>query len=78
MITSITTPLHELTYEKVRVQLSQALGMAAWWMLCVVVPVVAITFGAIYGCIVGTASGAAAGITESKADLERWWEAIGK
>jgi len=76
VIQRVTGQLHELTFTQTRKQVQSALGMVAWWALCIVVPIVAVVCGTIYGAIVGAASGAAAGVTEAKTDLARWWEAM--
>lgn len=72
MTTRVTTAeIPEYISGIVREQVAPAIGMVGWWLLCVVYPVFAGVLGAMYGCIVGTACGLSAGISEAKADLER-------
>ena len=74
----ISTQLHVVTFDKTRKQLKASLGLVAWWALCVFIPVLSVVCGIIVGAIIGASSGAVAGVTEAKADLTKWLEAMTK
>jgi hypothetical protein len=62
---------------RTREQLRTALGLLAWVMAWVVLPLFSISVGALYGAIVGLATGAYAGAVEAMSDLERLGAAMG-
>lgn len=66
--------LHVDVYERARTQLKPTMWMAAWWVICVTLPVLCTVFGALYGALAGAAAGAFAGMEQAKHDLSRWWD----
>jgi ribose/xylose/arabinose/galactoside ABC-type transport system permease subunit len=48
----------------------------AWWVACLVTPLLAVSIGLIYGILIGAYHGVALALNETKLDLTQWWAMI--
>ncbi len=47
--------------------------LVTWWLMCIILPPLAILASAIYASIEGCAGGARKGLQESRRALLKWW-----
>jgi len=71
----IRTPVveAEIVFPIKKFTLRRTTGLLALWLLCVLMPPVALLFGCVYGAIEGAAHGMVKAIIETHRDLTRWW-----
>lgn len=54
--------------------LKRCVALIMWWVVCLTLPLFAIPLGAMVGAVKGAGSGAYDALSETYADLHRWWK----
>ena len=68
----------EIVFPIKRFTLRRTMGLVLFWLLCVLMPPLALVVCGVYGAIEGTAKGLVKGIVETHRDLTRWWRMFDK
>jgi hypothetical protein len=56
-----------------KMTLKRCIAIAAWWITCIILPLVAIPLGMLFGAVKGAGSGAYDALSATYSDLHRWW-----